>query len=374
MFIDRVIKAERYKAFGQHIDRLEDVVQELRKSTVIIVDNVAQYYYVTCSQEEWDLAEDFPNIAPPWPNIWFEWSPTEWINSAEDGWYKNEFYGRVRRYGLFLKVTEIPESIHLTDSGLEQAIVDLAVSNAVKEMDYIDHDQLYQLAAEKRLQLRTAEKYGQVINMFRERMLRAHKLLKQEVRWTADVIGFLRIYQDIYILPLVLKLLITGEGRFRPMSTEPGCIFQGIPLLPGMDRALLDKVSEMISILLHVPLLSLCFANCKNVTLGQYRPSSNKKKDHRAGKHYPAIKYHVLEIDPVKRVLDSTGKVQEKGLRRALHICRGHFATYREDSRLFGKHVGTFWRPMHVRGEAGEGMIVKDYAVKASKETRHGLV
>jgi len=53
-------------------------------------------------------------------------------------------------------------------------------------------------------------------------------------------------------------------------------------------------------------------------------------------------------------------------IHRALHICRGHFATYGDDNPLFGKHVGTFWRPMHVRGDKAAGEVRKSYKVQGA--------
>jgi hypothetical protein len=49
--------------------------------------------------------------------------------------------------------------------------------------------------------------------------------------------------------------------------------------------------------------------------------------------------------------------------RRALHVCRGHFARYTEERPLFGRVAGTFWRPMHLRGSASEGLVLKDDTV-----------
>lgn len=46
----------------------------------------------------------------------------------------------------------------------------------------------------------------------------------------------------------------------------------------------------------------------------------------------------------------------------ALHVVRGHFATYTADAPMFGQHVGTFWRKPTVRGSEDHGAVVKDYA------------
>jgi hypothetical protein len=47
-----------------------------------------------------------------------------------------------------------------------------------------------------------------------------------------------------------------------------------------------------------------------------------------------------------------------------LHICRGHFKTFTEEARLFGKYTGTYWWPAHVRGSVDEGVVEKDYRVR----------
>lgn len=74
----------------------------------------------------------------------------------------------------------------------------------------------------------------------------------------------------------------------------------------------------------------------------------------------------------MKKILNSEGKAQETGLKKALHICRGHFATYGDDAPLFGKHVGTFWKRMHIRGVAKEGMVAKDYKIGEVKPHEDG--
>ena len=67
----------------------------------------------------------------------------------------------------------------------------------------------------------------------------------------------------------------------------------------------------------------------------------------------------------MKATLQSEGGASKNGLKKALHICRGHFATYTQDAPLFGNFVGTVWKPQHVRGNAQHGAVVKDYRVLA---------
>jgi hypothetical protein len=58
------------------------------------------------------------------------------------------------------------------------------------------------------------------------------------------------------------------------------------------------------------------------------------------------LKYHTIEIEPMKKVLRHEGRIETEGLKRALHICRGHFAHYPEtEPGLFGKGIqGDFWK------------------------------
>jgi hypothetical protein len=82
----------------------------------------------------------------------------------------------------------------------------------------------------------------------------------------------------------------------------------------------------------------------------------------------PRLAYHELDIGPMRDVLATEGQLESVGLKRALHICRGHFATYSEDRPLFGKYTGQFWKPSHVRGAAEFGLIQKDYNVHPHKK------
>ena len=46
--------------------------------------------------------------------------------------------------------------------------------------------------------------------------------------------------------------------------------------------------------------------------------------------------------------------------RTRLHAVRGHFATYTPEAPLFGKLVGTCWRPWHLSGNPERGIIESD--------------
>jgi hypothetical protein len=52
---------------------------------VLLIDNVAQYFYATSDKEHWNIETDFPNIAPPFKCFWVEWKMVTKIHSKEAG-------------------------------------------------------------------------------------------------------------------------------------------------------------------------------------------------------------------------------------------------------------------------------------------------
>jgi hypothetical protein len=51
---------------------------------VLMIDNVADYYF-SSEQEHWDLARDYPNLAPPFQHSWLEHKTPRLIHSKECG-------------------------------------------------------------------------------------------------------------------------------------------------------------------------------------------------------------------------------------------------------------------------------------------------
>jgi len=116
-------------------------------------------------------------------------------------------------------------------------------------------------------------------------------------------------------------------------------------------------------------IMALKFLHCKNVVLVD-EPDAHKKrvynmmtKDKRKKKDI----FKVLEITQIKKVLKEEGEQDSKGFKHALHICRGHFRTYDETNKLFGKITGTFWISPHMRGDKNLGEVHKDYKPKIAK-------
>lgn len=113
------------------------------------------------------------------------------------------------------------------------------------------------------------------------------------------------------------------------------------------------------------PLFAIQLMHCRNIVLSEhdpYRPLMPRGKRNKV----PKITYHTLRISSSLVKCDSQsardGQVGESC--NAKHVCRGNFAHYTEEKKLFGKYVGMFWRPMHIRGNAKHGIVGKEYAME----------
>lgn len=91
-----------------------------------------------------------------------------------------------------------------------------------------------------------------------------------------------------------------------------------------------------------------------------YKVQQKRIKQNKA----PLTKYYTLDITRPRAILKSEGNIDEVGLQRALHICRGHFKDYSKGKGLFGKYKGLYWWDSQVRGTEEAGRIEKDYNIK----------
>jgi hypothetical protein len=110
--------------------------------------------------------------------------------------------------------------------------------------------------------------------------------------------------------------------------------------------------------------LTISFLHCKNVSLEQQTPPAPLSKKFQKKYGRPLVRYHTLNIEPMRQVLKHEGQSEQTGLKRALHLCRGHFKDYSKGNGLFGKYKGLYWWDSNVRGSVSEGIVDKDYKVK----------
>lgn len=107
--------------------------------------------------------------------------------------------------------------------------------------------------------------------------------------------------------------------------------------------------------------LAISLMNCRNTKVSVVTPEPERggKKSRRP--RMARLEYHTISLPNA-----TGGKAARQGAAGepiAFHKVRGHFAHYTADAPLFGKYVGTYWKPWHTRGSKAEGIIVADYEV-----------
>lgn len=124
---------------------------------------------------------------------------------------------------------------------------------------------------------------------------------------------------------------------------------------------------EMIS---AIPVwLAISFMHCKNVTVNSDEPPAKLQKARERRGKLPLFTFKTLEIKPMVKILKEQGESETKGLKHALHICRGHFKDFTKGPGLGRGHAkGLYWWDSHVRGSREVGAVIKDYKVTPGGE------
>jgi len=174
--------------------------------------------------------------------------------------------------------------------------------------------------------------------------------IPENIQWMFRTQCFAKLSNELSVMKWAHYIGVTDEGIITYLARTWS---------NGSEQPTIkaDLYNETI-----VALLAICFAHCKGTEIKEHQPSRQvSRASERAGK--PVFTFHTIDINPSANVLRAEGNVSENGLAKALHICRGHFAHYTTEKPLFGKYTGTFYRPMHVRGNAEKGIAAKDYRV-----------
>jgi hypothetical protein len=187
-----------------------------------------------------------------------------------------------------------------------------------------------------------------------ERML--GEVRRQGARWCAICRLFLENRRHGGIMGPLLRQILTIDAHGGVMGHQVE-----VNTDVRVDRNLFKELTSFW----FSGLLAISFCHCKNVAVRtEDKPATLTARQIKNG-HRP-LTFKILEITPMKHVLSQAGAGAQTGLKRALHICRGHFAHY-EEKGLFGKYRGRFWIPQHLRGSGEAGLVVKDYAVRPPK-------
>jgi hypothetical protein len=262
---------------------------------VFVVDNIADYIYHQVIDEELELT-DFPNVAPCFPSMFFEYSNPKW--SKGDG-VITTFPDEVNHLGVLIVSKELPEN-NMNIKWISRAI-------SIVEM-----------------KVPPLQKYRMSPNS-----------------------NFVPIIQIDYFVKSNGELTsFDGKGNFLYHVYVAGC-----------------QNAQFF-----VPWMSLSFMHCKNVQVEDFKSSDKLNKSREKKGKYPLCNYHILNIAPMKKNLENDGTIQTVGLKKALHICRGHFKDFSKGGGLFGKYQGLYWWDAQVRGKISEGVVLKDYKISTEKE------
>ncbi len=186
-------------------------------------------------------------------------------------------------------------------------------------------------------------------------------------RWLLVAIGLARLDTgSIIVMNEILSIYVSGSGKVLNHD-----IYFAKPqagLLVSKAGHALQKPQEataaMLTCMTHVALLNVSFFHCRNlVSVTHTAPRENQKARQKSNKE-PFVAYRTIFIDSVAREVESHSDGTGSGLKKALHICRGHFRTYTPEAPLFGHVTGTVWCPQHTRGRLKEGCSIKQYKVR----------
>ncbi len=104
--------------------------------------------------------------------------------------------------------------------------------------------------------------------------------------------------------------------------------------------------------------------NCSNVKTEKVEHNPKIQRTRKRSGSLPLYRYHILKIKRSSRTRSDNSN--GKGASTAIHMVRGHFKHYNDESPLLGKHVGTYWWQPHIAGTAAR-VIDKDYKLEAAE-------
>ena len=307
---------------------IKKTVKALKTADVIVIDNVSRFFFEVSPKNDWEF-KDFPNLAPPFQSFFMEFKAPSHVN-------------------INGKLTETPSHNRSLEIGCLFTVID-----STNLPDDIDSE-----------------------------LLLSHKKISQEIdfRWTYACVPFLRRMNRTLEPVCAWTFMVDSTGKISlDKKGEP--VFSTAALRKDVISLMMQThgISEnnakeyltgMSSFVLDPCLLALSFMHCKNVTIDRNVQSAALIKSYQRKHGKPPVRYYTLNIEPMKAVLRTEGNSEKTGLKQSLHICRGHFKDFSKGKGLFGKYKGLYWWDSQARGSVSEGVVDKDYAIKAPKESQ----
>ncbi|MGB8478934.1 MAG: hypothetical protein WCE63_08845 [Acidobacteriaceae bacterium] len=190
------------------------------------------------------------------------------------------------------------------------------------------------------------------------------RYFSERPKWTLTITAIAEVNSEIEQMPPILVLYVYASGKLVHGRNDQW-IFDRRDLDTGEVNSSQAHhlVPFMMDWFVAPALFAISLMHCKGITL---RALANRehhsRKIRRRRKNLPALEHHIIEIkDPQGRVAE--GESLTTAIQHGLHIVRGHFSTYTEAAPLFGRIIGTFWIPAHVRGSFSQGVVTSEYLV-----------
>lgn len=289
----------------------EKAIQEMRQAPRVAVDDVFEFYFAGTDKEFWGM-NDFPFLLPPFDAVWIEsrTRPTAVVSRV---------HGQVDAHRLPTAVSVLVRRFTI---GKDRR-------NTISK-EWADVQTVFVEGSEHVILLMAFAEYGFTRQLY--------------VGSRAVVVDHL--------------------GHHLPQGDD--VTFVSVSDEFARESPMEARVGYLDGTLIQPAMLALSFLNVRNARTDEVQVDrSYKKREMRHGR--ATSRYYVLTIDVLRRAVDMRANESGLSIQRALHICRGHFATYGDDHPLFGKYTGKYWIPAHIRGSAGKGVVIKDYELRAVK-------
>lgn len=129
-----------------------------------------------------------------------------------------------------------------------------------------------------------------------------------------------------------------------------------------------EEMGKLLNTFVLTILMSFQFLNCKNVKTIDNPPEPKLSKAFKKRNGVPLMTYKTISVSPERKSSGGSGSTESQNL-KSLHIVRGHFAKYTPEHGFLGRkleHEIMVWKPAHIRGNAENGVVIKDYKVETS--------
>lgn len=197
----------------------------------------------------------------------------------------------------------------------------------------------------------------------------------EDVRWITHFVGAIKPpeelgYHETWAPTFHMVHLVKEDGKIAAGVVQGFGVFSD-GYLDSMEPEERNEHNIIHLFSVVPPMLAISFLHCKNVELVEQEHTFHLDKRASSGRlkkksKMAKVRYHMLTVEPIRKILATEGQIERHGMQKALHICRGHFKDYREHG-LFGKHKGIYWWNQQLRGSQDRGVMIKDYKELAPK-------